>query len=58
MNLQLASAGYPWTVIQLERCWEYMSALEVASVATDIGPFVSFVRQEMEVSADSREAGR
>jgi hypothetical protein len=58
MNLQLASAGYPWTVIQLERCREYMSALEVASVAGDIGPFVSFVKQEMEVSADSREAGR
>lgn len=48
MNLQLASGGYPWTVIRVQRRSEYMAALEAASVDGDIGPFARFVREEME----------
>jgi Fic family protein len=43
MNVMLASAGYPWTVIPVERRDDYMSALESASVRQDIGPFAAFV---------------
>jgi hypothetical protein len=48
MNLQLASAGYPWTVVRVGCRAEYMSALEVASVEGDIAPFVAVIRAEME----------
>lgn len=43
MNAMLASGGYPWTVIPVERRDEYMQALEKASVEQDIEPFTSFV---------------
>ncbi len=43
MNVMLASGGYPWTVIPLERRADYMAALESASVRQDIGPFARFV---------------
>ena len=43
MNLMLASGGYPWTVIHVERRNEYMSALESASVDQDITPFSRFI---------------
>jgi hypothetical protein len=36
MNLMMASGGYPWTIVPLERCRSYMSALESASVEGDI----------------------
>jgi Fic family protein len=36
MNVMLASAGYPWTVIPVERRDQYMNALESASVKQDI----------------------
>lgn len=36
MNVMLASGGYPWTVIPLEKRDEYMKALERASVGQDI----------------------
>ncbi len=39
MNLMLASGGYPWTVIPVERRKEYMEALEQASVHSNIVPF-------------------
>ena len=39
MNVMLASGGYPWTVVPLERRDEYMTALESASVKGDIQPF-------------------
>lgn len=44
MNVMLASGGYPWTVIPVERRDEYMQALEKASVDQDIAPFTAFVR--------------
>ncbi len=43
MNVMLASGGYPWTIIPLERRHEYMAALESASVRQDIRPFAEFV---------------
>lgn len=43
MNVMLASGGYPWTVIPVERRDAYMSALELASVTGDIRPFAKFI---------------
>jgi len=43
MNAMLASGGYPWTIIPVERRDEYMQALEKASVGNDIEPFARFL---------------
>jgi hypothetical protein len=43
MNVMLASGGYPWTIIPIERRNDYMAALETASIRQDIGPFATFV---------------
>ncbi len=43
MNLMMASGGYPWTIIPLERRADYMSALEAASVEQNIKPFSQFL---------------
>ena len=43
MNAMLASGGYPWTIIPVERRTEYMQALEQASVGQDITSFASFI---------------
>ena len=43
MNVMLASGGYPWTVVSVERRNDYMSALEAASVRQDIKPFSEFL---------------
>ncbi len=43
MNLMMASGGYPWTIIPLERRSDYMAALEAASVEKDIKPFSKFL---------------
>ncbi len=48
MNVQLASGGYPWTVVRLERRAAYMSSLEAASVEGDIEPFAKLILGEME----------
>lgn len=45
MNVMLASGGYPWTVVPVERRNDYMAALETASVGQDIGPFAHFLGQ-------------
>ncbi len=45
MNTMMASGGYPWTVIPVERRDDYMSALESASVDQDIAPFTKFLKQ-------------
>ncbi len=46
MNVMMAAAGRPWTVIRLEEREEYMQALEEASVRADIRPFASFLAKE------------
>jgi Fic family protein len=43
MNVMLASGGYQWTIIPLERRNDYMTALEAASVGQDIRPFAQFL---------------
>ena len=43
MNVMLASGGYPWTIVPVERRDDYMSALESASVRQAIGPFAEFI---------------
>ena len=51
MNTMLASGGYNWTVIRVDRRAEYMAALEKASVRGDISDFTQFVAEEMRSSA-------
>ena len=43
MNVMMAAAGQPWTVIRVEQRAEYMRALEAASVNADIRPFAEFL---------------
>ena len=43
MNAMMASGGYPWVVVPLERRAEYMAALEAASAGGDITPFATFL---------------
>jgi len=43
MNLMLASAGYAWTVIPVQRRDEYMRSLEQASSFGNIAPFAALV---------------
>ncbi|MEA3544046.1 MAG: Fic family protein [Thermodesulfobacteriota bacterium] len=54
MNAMLASGGYPWTVIPVERRDDYMAALEEASINQNIAPFATLVaglvKQQMKIS--------
>ncbi|MBG57464.1 MAG: cell filamentation protein Fic [Porticoccus sp.] len=43
MNAMMASGGYPWTIIPVEKRTSYMAALESASVHQDITPFAKFL---------------
>jgi hypothetical protein len=43
MNVMLASGGYPWTIIPVEKRDAYMAALEEASVGQNIAPFAEFL---------------
>ncbi|OQW60409.1 MAG: cell filamentation protein Fic [Proteobacteria bacterium HN_bin10] len=43
MNVMLASAGYPWTVIPVQSRAAYMAALEAASVDQNITPFATLM---------------
>ena len=47
MNAMLASGGYPWTVIRVERRSKYLSALESASVGLDVRPFATFIARAL-----------
>jgi len=44
MNTMLASGGFSWTIIPVERRREYMEALDAASFGGDIRQFATFVR--------------
>ncbi len=48
MNVMLASGGYPWTVVPVERRNDYMKALEKASVGQDIESFADFLASLIE----------
>lgn len=43
MNAMLASGGYPWTIIPVEKRNNYMAALEKASINQDIKDFTRFI---------------
>ena len=58
MNAMMASGGYPWTVIELERRSEYMAALDQASSRENIVPFAEFVASSMRREADRIKAGQ
>lgn len=45
MNAMLASGGYSWIVIPLVKRQEYMSALGVADLEHNLGPFAKFVAE-------------
>ena len=45
MNTMMASGGYPWTIIPVEKRSDYMAALELASVDQDIKPFTKFLAE-------------
>ena len=47
MNVMLASGGYRWLVIPVEKRNHYMAALESASVDQDIAPFTKFLSDLM-----------
>lgn len=50
LNTMLASGGYPWSIVEMQRRKEYINALETAHTKLDIGPFVRFIVEEMKVS--------
>lgn len=58
MNVMLAAAGYPWTVIPVEQRDSYMAALEDASVRQDIGPFADFLARLVKEGLEGRPAAR
>jgi Fic family protein len=43
MNVMLASAGYPWTVIRVKDRNAYLDALDRASIDTNIRAFAEFI---------------
>lgn len=43
MNVMLASGGYPWTIVPVQKRNDYMQSLEAASVHQDIRPFTEFL---------------
>lgn len=51
MNLMLATAGYVWTVIPVERRSDYMNALEQASSYSNIAPFAAFLAELSQAQA-------
>jgi fido (protein-threonine AMPylation protein) len=45
LNAMLASGGFPWTIIPVDRRTEYMQALEGASVRRNVRPFAGLVAE-------------
>ncbi len=56
MNAMLASGGYPWTVIRVEDRTAYLTALDRASIDTDIGPFAGFMAERVRCSLEKAAA--
>jgi hypothetical protein len=52
MNAMLASGGYQWTVIRVEDRTAYLTALDRASIDTDIGPFAGFLAERVRWSME------
>ena len=47
MNVMFASGGYPWTVIRVEDRMPYLTALDSASIDSDIVPFANFIAERV-----------
>jgi hypothetical protein len=58
MNVMLASGGYPWTIVPLERRDDYMAALESASVGQDIKPFAAFIGRLVKNRLQGKESAK
>ncbi len=58
MNMMLASGGYPWTVVPLQRRDAYMDALEQASVNHNIAPFTDFLARLVKDGLQGKAAPR
>lgn len=56
MNVMLASGGYPWTVIPLQKRDAYMAVLESASVEQDITQFASFLARLVDDNLEGKPA--
>lgn len=54
MNTMLASGGYPWTIVPLDKRGEYMAALEDASVNQSIETFTKFLGALVQASLDGK----
>jgi hypothetical protein len=54
MNVMLASGGYPWTVIPVEKRTIYMNVLEKASVDSNILPFTKFISNLVKMSIQGK----
>lgn len=55
MNVMLASVGYPWTVIPIEKRDEYMDALEKGSIEQNIAPFAIFLGRLVSERLEKRQ---
>lgn len=53
MNVMIAAAGLPWTVVRLEHRDAYMAALETASVSGDIRPFADLIGNIIQETLDT-----
>jgi len=53
MNTMMASGGFPWTVIPIDKRDDYMSALEKASVSNDISDFTKFISDRVREKINS-----
>ena len=55
MNAMLASGGYPWTIIPLNKRDTYMAALEDASVRQNIEPFADFLAHLVDATMKGKQ---
>ncbi len=54
LNVMLASGGYPWTVVPLDKRDAYMDALEEASVRQNIVPFTDFLARLVDAGMEGK----
>ena len=50
LNTMLASGGYPWTVVEVKRRKQYITALETAHTKNNLELFTQFILEEMRQS--------
>ncbi len=56
MNTLLASGGYPWTVIRVQKRSQYIDTLEKSHTPFNITDFSLFIQQEMDSSLAQQKA--